>query len=93
MAVFWDIVPCSLVHIDWCFIGAYYLHHQGGHTAQHTRKQSPLHSLRKNDISPDNSIVSELLTGTFGNYFAKSLFMNVNVCNCAIINKQFFSLQ
>jgi hypothetical protein len=29
MAVFWDVAPCSLVDIDWCFRGAYCLHHQG----------------------------------------------------------------
>jgi hypothetical protein len=29
MAVFWDVAPCSLVDVDWCFRGAYCLHHQG----------------------------------------------------------------
>jgi hypothetical protein len=26
---FWDIVPCSLVGVDWRFRGAYCLHHHG----------------------------------------------------------------
>jgi len=29
MTAFWDIVPCSLVEVDRCFRGAYWLHHQG----------------------------------------------------------------
>jgi hypothetical protein len=29
MAVFSDVVPCSLVEIVWRFSGAYCLHHQG----------------------------------------------------------------
>jgi hypothetical protein len=29
MAVFWDVVLCSLVDIYWCFRGAYSLRHQG----------------------------------------------------------------
>jgi hypothetical protein len=29
MAVFWDVVPCSLVDIDLRFRGVYCLHHQG----------------------------------------------------------------
>jgi hypothetical protein len=27
MAVFWDLAPCSLVDINQCFRGAYFLHH------------------------------------------------------------------
>jgi hypothetical protein len=30
MTAFWDIAPCSLVEVDWCFRGGYYLHRQGG---------------------------------------------------------------
>jgi hypothetical protein len=26
---FWDVVPFSLVEVDRCFRGAYYLHHEG----------------------------------------------------------------
>jgi hypothetical protein len=26
---FWDASPCSLIEVDWCFRGAYCLHHQG----------------------------------------------------------------
>jgi hypothetical protein len=32
MAVFWVIVPCSLVEVCHCFRGAYCLHHQGDHS-------------------------------------------------------------
>jgi len=31
MTAFWDMMPCSLVEVDWCFRGAYYLHHHGNH--------------------------------------------------------------
>jgi hypothetical protein len=29
MTIFWDVTMYSLIGIDWCFIGAYYLHHRG----------------------------------------------------------------
>jgi hypothetical protein len=29
MTVFWAIVPCCFVEVDWRFRGAYCLHHQG----------------------------------------------------------------
>jgi hypothetical protein len=29
MIAFWDIAPCSLTEVDWCFRAAHYLHHQG----------------------------------------------------------------
>jgi hypothetical protein len=29
MRVFWDIAPCSLAGVDWCFRCAYCIHHQG----------------------------------------------------------------
>jgi hypothetical protein len=29
MTVFWDLVPCSLIEIDWHFRGTYHPHHQG----------------------------------------------------------------
>jgi hypothetical protein len=29
MTAFWDIAPCSLEEIDYCFRGAYCLYHQG----------------------------------------------------------------
>jgi hypothetical protein len=29
MTVLWDVAPCSLVEVYWCFKGAYCLHHQG----------------------------------------------------------------
>jgi hypothetical protein len=36
MAVFWDVVLCSLVEFDWHFRGAYCPHHQGDQqTMQH----------------------------------------------------------
>jgi hypothetical protein len=35
MAVFWDVMPCSLVEIDRRFRGAFCLHHQGA-TSQKT---------------------------------------------------------
>jgi hypothetical protein len=31
MAIFWDVVPCSVKEIDRLFKHAYYLHHQGNH--------------------------------------------------------------
>jgi hypothetical protein len=29
ITVFWDVAPCSLVEVRWCFRGDYYLHHHG----------------------------------------------------------------
>jgi hypothetical protein len=31
MAVFWIVVPCSLVEVYQCFRGACYFHHHGNH--------------------------------------------------------------
>jgi hypothetical protein len=43
MRAFWDIALCSLVGIDWCFRGAYCLHHQGsGSSPWWWRQYAPL---------------------------------------------------
>jgi hypothetical protein len=44
--VFWNVVPCSLVDVNWCFRSACCFHYQGncpddtGYMVQHPRRQS-----------------------------------------------------
>jgi hypothetical protein len=33
MTAFWDVALCTLMELDWCFRGAYCLHHQGDEVA------------------------------------------------------------
>jgi hypothetical protein len=46
MTAFWDIALCSLVEVDRCFIGAYYLYYQGYYLSRLVRDYTALYPRR-----------------------------------------------
>jgi hypothetical protein len=43
MVVFWDVAPCGLVELDWCFRGGYCLCHQGDALLKYWSTSTRLH--------------------------------------------------